>query len=96
VIHRVPDDLAERIGSPSERERKALDALALEEFKRGRLHAPLVKNVRASRAPLRQAQGSHLSMTSWEWSYSAIVFLFTEWVPFPRMRAHSLAHARRA
>lgn len=37
AILRIPYDLAERLGSPSELERKALEALALEEFKGGRL-----------------------------------------------------------
>ena len=34
---RIPDDLAERLGTPVELERKALEALAIEEFKLGHL-----------------------------------------------------------
>jgi Uncharacterised protein family (UPF0175) len=37
VMLRIPDDLAQRLGTPVELERKALEALALEEFKLGHL-----------------------------------------------------------
>lgn len=37
VILRIPDDVAQRLGTPDELERTALEALAAEEFRRGRL-----------------------------------------------------------
>lgn len=37
VILRIPDDVAQRLGTPAELERTALEALAAEEFRRGRL-----------------------------------------------------------
>jgi Uncharacterised protein family (UPF0175) len=40
IIVRIPEDLARRLGTVSEIERRALEALALEEFKFGRLTKP--------------------------------------------------------
>jgi hypothetical protein len=37
ITVRIPDDLARRLGSTGELERRALEALALEEFKLGHL-----------------------------------------------------------
>jgi hypothetical protein len=47
ITVRIPDDLAQRLGTAGELERRALEALALEEFKRGHL----------SRAELRRLLG---------------------------------------
>lgn len=41
----IPDDLAERFGAAGELERRALEALALEEFRHGRLTRPEVKEL---------------------------------------------------
>src|SRR5215472_3844477 len=40
ITVRIPDDLAERLSAASELERRALEALALEEFKLGHLTKP--------------------------------------------------------
>lgn len=40
LVVRIPDDLAMRLGTTAELERRALEALALEEFKLGRLTKP--------------------------------------------------------
>ena len=40
ITLRIPDDLARRLGTVGEIERRALEALAIEEFKRGRLTKP--------------------------------------------------------
>jgi len=43
LVLRIPDGLAARFGSPGEIERRALEALALEEFRLGRLSRPEIK-----------------------------------------------------
>lgn len=45
VILRIPDDLAQRLGTPGELERKALEALAIDEFKRGHLSKPELRRL---------------------------------------------------
>ena len=45
VTLRIPDDLAQRLGTASELERKALEALAVEEFKRGNLSKPEIRRL---------------------------------------------------
>jgi hypothetical protein len=40
ITVRIPDDLARRLGTVGEIERRALEALAVEEFKRGHLTKP--------------------------------------------------------
>ncbi|HTT85507.1 MAG TPA: UPF0175 family protein [Rhizomicrobium sp.] len=42
---RIPDGLAERLGAAGELERRALEALALEEFRHGRLTRSEVKEL---------------------------------------------------
>ena len=45
VILRIPDDLAQRLGSVEHLERRALEALALEEFKLGHLTKPELRHL---------------------------------------------------
>jgi len=40
ILVRIPDDLARRLGTPGEVERRALEALALEEYRIGHLTVP--------------------------------------------------------
>ena len=40
ITVRIPDEMASRLGTAGELERRALEALALEEFKAGRLSRP--------------------------------------------------------
>jgi len=44
TVH-IPDDLARRLGTASEVERRVLEALALEEFKLGRLSKPELRRL---------------------------------------------------
>jgi hypothetical protein len=44
TVH-IPDDLATRLGAPRELERRALEALALEEFKLGHLSKPELRRL---------------------------------------------------
>jgi uncharacterized protein UPF0175 len=45
ITVRIPDDLAERLSAASELERRALEALALEEFKLGHLTKPELRRL---------------------------------------------------
>ena len=45
VTVRIPDDLAQRLGSVGDLERRALEALALEEFKLGHLTKPELRRL---------------------------------------------------
>src|SRR5437879_13219509 len=45
ITVRIPDDLARRLGTPAEIERRALEALALEEFKLGHLTKPELRRL---------------------------------------------------
>ncbi len=45
VTVRIPDDLARRLGTEGELERRALEALALEEFKLGHLTKPELRRL---------------------------------------------------
>jgi hypothetical protein len=45
ITVRIPDDLAKRLGSPGELERRALEALALEEYKLGHLTRPELRRL---------------------------------------------------
>ena len=45
ITFRIPDDLARRLGSAGELERRALEALALEEFKLGHLTRPELRRL---------------------------------------------------
>jgi hypothetical protein len=45
LVVRIPDDLAERLGAASDLERRALEALALEEFKLGHLTKPELRRL---------------------------------------------------
>ena len=45
VIVHIPDDLAARLGTAGELERRALEALALEEFKLGHLSKPELRRL---------------------------------------------------
>ena len=45
ITVRIPDDLARRLGSTGELERRALEALALEEFKLGHLTRPELRRL---------------------------------------------------
>jgi hypothetical protein len=45
VTLHIPDDLARRIGTTGEIERRALEALALEEFKQGHLSKPELRRL---------------------------------------------------
>jgi hypothetical protein len=40
IMVRIPDDLAQRLGTTSELERRVLEALAIEEYRLGHLTAP--------------------------------------------------------
>jgi len=44
IVH-IPDDLAERLGTAGELERRALETLALEEFKLGNLTKPELRRM---------------------------------------------------
>jgi Uncharacterised protein family (UPF0175) len=44
TVH-IPDDLAARLGTPGELERRTLEALALEEFKLGHLSKPELRRL---------------------------------------------------
>src|SRR5713101_2822217 len=44
TVH-IPDDLAQRLGTAGELERRALEALALEEYKRGHLTKPELRRL---------------------------------------------------
>jgi hypothetical protein len=44
TVH-IPDDLAQRLGTPGELERRALEALALEEFRLGHLTKPELRRL---------------------------------------------------
>ena len=45
ITVRIPDDLARRLGTTGELERRALEALALEEFKLGHLTRPELRRL---------------------------------------------------
>jgi hypothetical protein len=45
ITVRIPDDLAQRLGTGSEVERRVLEALALEEFKQGHLTKPELRQL---------------------------------------------------
>ena len=45
ITVRIPDDLAQRLGTPGEVERRALEALGLEEFKLGHLTRPELRRL---------------------------------------------------
>jgi len=45
VTVRIPDDLAQRLGTAGELERRALEALALEEYKLGHLTKPELRRL---------------------------------------------------
>ena len=45
ITVRIPDDLARRLGTGSEIERRVLEALALEEFKQGHLTKPELRRL---------------------------------------------------
>ena len=45
VTLRIPDDLAQRLGTAGELERRALEALALEEYKLGHLSRPELRRL---------------------------------------------------
>jgi hypothetical protein len=45
VIIHIPDDLATRLGTAADLPRKALEALALEEFRSGRLTEPELRRL---------------------------------------------------
>ena len=45
LVVQIPDDLAERLGTTGELERRALEALALEDFKLGRLTKPELRRL---------------------------------------------------
>jgi hypothetical protein len=45
ITVRIPDDLARRLGTGSEVERRVLEALALEEFKQGHLTKPELRRL---------------------------------------------------
>jgi len=45
ITVRIPDDLADRLGTAGELERRALEALALEEYKLGRLTKPELRRL---------------------------------------------------
>ena len=45
ITVRIPDDLAQRLGTPGEVERRALEALALEEYKLGHLTSPELRRL---------------------------------------------------
>lgn len=45
ITVRIPDDLAKRLGSAGDLERRALEALALEEYKLGHLTRPELRRL---------------------------------------------------
>ena len=45
ITVRIPDDLAKRLGTVGELKRRALEALALEEFKQGHLTKPELRRL---------------------------------------------------
>jgi Uncharacterised protein family (UPF0175) len=45
ITVRIPDDLADRLGTAGELERRALEALALEEFRLGHLTKPELRRL---------------------------------------------------
>jgi hypothetical protein len=45
VMLRIPDDLAQRLGTAGELGRRALEALGLEEYKRGHLSKPELRRL---------------------------------------------------
>lgn len=45
ITLRIPDDVAQRLGTQTELERKALEAFALEEFRQGRIHKPELRRM---------------------------------------------------
>jgi hypothetical protein len=45
IMVRIPDDLAQRLGTVGEVERRALEALAAEEYRRGHLSEPDVRRL---------------------------------------------------
>ncbi|HEY5048024.1 MAG TPA: UPF0175 family protein [Rhizomicrobium sp.] len=45
LVVQIPDDLAERLGTAGELERRALEALALDEFKLERLTKPELRRI---------------------------------------------------
>lgn len=45
ITVRIPDDLVDRLGTAGELERRALEALALEEYKRGHLTKPELRRL---------------------------------------------------
>ncbi len=45
VVVRIPDDIAKRLGTAQELERRTLEALALEEFKLGHLTRPELRRL---------------------------------------------------
>lgn len=50
ILLRVPDDLAQRLGTRGEIERRALEALALEEYRLGHLTEPELHRLLGSAA----------------------------------------------
>jgi hypothetical protein len=61
ITVRIPDDLARRLGTVGEIERRALEALAVEEFKLGRLTKPELRRLLgfATRAKLDEFLTAH-------------------------------------
>jgi hypothetical protein len=61
ITVRIPDDLARRLGTVDEIERRALEALALEEFKLGHLAKPELRRLLgfATRAKLDEFLTAH-------------------------------------
>jgi Uncharacterised protein family (UPF0175) len=61
ITVRIPDELAKRLGSVGELERRALEALALEEFKLGHLTRPELRRLLGfgTRAALDEFLTSH-------------------------------------
>ena len=61
ITVRIPDDLAARLGSVCDLERRALEALALEEYKAGHLTRPEIRRLLGfgTRAALDEFLGSH-------------------------------------
>jgi Uncharacterised protein family (UPF0175) len=61
ITVRIPDDLARRLSSPGELERRALEALALEEYKLGHLTRPELRRLLGfgTRAALDEFLVSH-------------------------------------
>ena len=61
ITVRIPDDLARRLGTVGEIERRALEALALEEFKLGHLTKPELRRLLgfATRAKLDEFLTAH-------------------------------------